>query len=316
MNPNRLKKISSTISREEYNRRKREGFLIVSIIVAVAALTFAENRVIHFGADFPVSNTILMFILININLLLLILLIFLVFRNLVKLLYDRKRKVMGANLRVRLVVAFIAFSLLPTIVLFFFSINFITNSIEFWFNVPVEQALENSLEVGRTIYKYAEDTNRFYLERVTYQIKKKKLLQPRKSKALTQYIKVVQREFNLSAIEVYSATANRLVVAVSTELEDKPIDPVSADNLQKGMETKSPGSIKERFAGGELIRTIGSVPFGAKATQVEAFVVLSNLIPPNLSEKMSSIARGFEEYQQIKLLKKPIQITYLGRNPC
>ena len=132
-------------------RRKREGVRIIVITLVVALLTFAEFRIIHFGTDIPVSNTILMFILININLLLLILLIFLVFRNLVKLLYERKRRVMGAKLRTRLVVAFIALTLLPTIVLFFFSISFITTSIDFWFNVPVESALEKALTGGRSI---------------------------------------------------------------------------------------------------------------------------------------------------------------------
>src|SRR5210317_870924 len=150
-------------------RRRREGILIIAILIVVALLTFVETRTIRFGADIPVSNTILMFILININLLLLLLLIFLVFRNLVKLLYDRKRKVMGTKLRTRLVVAFIALSLLPTIVLFFFSINFITTSIEFWFNVPVEQALENSLWVGSRIYERVEESNKFFLERIAFQ---------------------------------------------------------------------------------------------------------------------------------------------------
>ena len=137
------------LSAEERTRRKREAVISVAIIVVVAVLTLVENRVITFGAEIPVSNTILMFILININMLLLILLIFLVFRNLVKLLYARRRKVMGARLRSRLVMAFVALSLLPTIILFFFSINFITNSIEFWFTVPVEQALQKSLLVGQ-----------------------------------------------------------------------------------------------------------------------------------------------------------------------
>ena len=49
---------------------------------------------------------------------------------------------------------------------------------------------------------------------------------------------------------------------------------------------------------------------GEMVKKIEAFVVLSVLIPPGLSEKMESISRGFEEYQQIKLLKKPIQSTY------
>ena len=95
----RLKKLFATIPEEEKKRRKREFIIVLAIIIIIALLTFVENQLIHFGVDFPVSNSILMFILININLLLLILLLFLVFRNLVKLLYDRRRKVMGAKLR-------------------------------------------------------------------------------------------------------------------------------------------------------------------------------------------------------------------------
>ena len=76
----------STRPESERRRRKRELLLIPCILGIVALLTFVEARLIRFGADIPVSNTILMFILININLLLLVLLIFLVFRNLFKLL--------------------------------------------------------------------------------------------------------------------------------------------------------------------------------------------------------------------------------------
>jgi two-component system, NtrC family, nitrogen regulation sensor histidine kinase NtrY len=306
----KYKKPKSYISEEERNRRKREVIIIFVIIAVVAILTFAESRVIHFGAGIPISNTILMFILININLLLLILLIFLVFRNLVKLLYDRKRKVMGAKLRTKLVVAFITLSLLPTIILFFFSINFITNSIKFWFNVPVEQALENSLLVGRSQYWHAEESSRFFMERISYQIETKKFLDPTKEKALSHYIQIVQREFNLHAVEIYDPNASRLTFALSPELEDMPFGVVSADNLLKEMPLKGVRSISESLLTGELIRTIGTIPFGAKRRNAEAFVVLSRLMPPDLSENMASISRGFEEYQQIKLLKRPIQVTY------
>ncbi len=303
-------KAKSSGLQEDIQRRKREGVLIVVIIVLVALLTFAENRIINFGADFPVSNTILMFILININLLLLILLIFLVFRNIVKLLYDRKRKVMGAKLRTRLVVAFIALTLLPTIVLFFFSINFITASIEFWFNVPVENALENSLFVGRSIYNRVEENNQFFLERVAYQVKKKNLLDPSNRKELSRYIQIVQREFNLDAVEVYDINLKRITFALTPELEDKLFGVVSADKLLENIVPMGVWSNSEFISNGELIRTICTVPFGVQRSEATAFVVLSSLISPDLSQNMKSISRGFEEYQQIKLLKEPIQITY------
>ena len=310
MSNNRYKKLASYISKEERNRRKREVIISVVIIAVIALLTFAENRIMHFGAGIPVSNTILMFILININLLLLILLIFLVFRNLVKLLYDRKRKVMGAKLRTKLVVAFITLSLLPTIVLFFFSINFITTSIEFWFNVPVEQALENSLRVGRSLYWHAEETSSFFMERMSYQIEAKKLLDPKNKKALFRYIQIVQREFNLNAVEIYTANADRLTFALAPGLEDKPFAVISSDDLKKNIPLNSVRTVSERISSGELIRTIGTIPFGVAPPAAEAFVALANLMPPDLAENMASISRGYEEYQQIKLLKKPIQITY------
>ena len=296
---------------EEDRRRKREGIIIIAIIIVVAVLTFFENRIVHFGADFPVYNTILMFILININLLLLILLLFLVFRNLVKLLYDRKRKVMGSKLRTRLVVAFIALTLLPTIVLFFFSITFITDSVEFWFNVPVEQALENSLDVGRQIYRQAETNHRFFMKRISYQISKRTLLSPQNQDALSRYIQVVQREFNLSAVEIYDANSRRVTFALAPELENKPFRAVSADHFHSGPSSEDRSkSISEITSTGELVRTIGTIPHGEDSASAESYIVLTSLIPPDLSVKMASISRGFEEYQQIKLLKKPIAITF------
>jgi len=298
------------ISEDERRRRKRERIIIVAIIIVVALLTFIESRIIHFGDAFPISNTILMFILININMLLLILLIFLVFRNLVKLLYERKRRVMGSKLRTKLVIAFVALTLLPTIILFFFSINFITNSIEFWFNVPVEQALDNSLNVGKQLYHYAEDNNQFYLNRIAYQIDAKKLIEDQKRNALSHYIQVVQREFNLHAVEIYGNNFKRLTYAIATELENQPLEIVSADNLQASMAHRQVRTITEAIQIGELVRTIGTVPFGVPPAEAHAFIAVSVVVSPELAENMTAISRGFEEYQQIKLLKRPIQITY------
>jgi two-component system nitrogen regulation sensor histidine kinase NtrY len=298
------------ISEDERRRRKRERIIIVAIIIVVALLTLVESRIINFGAAFPISNTILMFILININMLLLILLIFLVFRNLVKLLYERKRRVMGSKLRTKLVIAFVALTLLPTIILFFFSINFITNSIEFWFNVPVEQALDNSLRVGQQLYRRAEESNQFYLERIAYQIDTKKLIDPKKRNALSHYIQIVQREFNLGAVEIYDPNFKRLTYALAKELENRPFAIISADNLQSGMETRAVKTITETIQAGELVRTIGTVPFRLPPIEAKAYVAVSVVVSPELSENMTAISRGFEEYQQIKLLKRPIQITY------
>ncbi len=273
-------------------------------------MTFVESRIINFGADIAVSNTVLMFILINVNLLLLVLMIYLVFRNLVKLIYDRRRNVLGSKIRTKLVIAFVSLTLLPTIVLFFFSINFITSSIEFWFNVPVEQALENSLRVGGQLYTRAEEHNRFFLERISYQLKAKNLLDPKNREALSHYIRIVQREFNLDAVEVYAPTAERLTFALAPKLENEYFGIISAEDFQKELPPDGVRSISQTIPSGEFVKTIGTVPFAVPPGEALGFVVATNLIAPDLSENLQFIRRGFSEYQQIKLLKKPIQITY------
>jgi len=303
-------KRKSSLSEKERKRRKREFILIFGIMIVVALMTFVESRIINFGADIAVSNTVLMFILININLLLLVLMIYLVFRNLVKLIYDRRRNVLGSKIRTKLVIAFVSLTLLPTIVLFFFSINFITSSIEFWFNVPVEQALENSLWVGGRIYSRAEENNRFILERISYQLKAKNLLDPKNQEALSHYIRIVQREFNLDAVEVYAPTAERLTFALAPRLENEYFGIISAEDFHKELPSDGVRSISQTIPSGEFVKTIGTVPFAVQPGEATGFVVATILIAPDLSENLQFIRRGFSEYQQIKLLKKPIQITY------
>jgi len=310
MKKRRTKRSLTYLTEQDRIRRRREGIIFIAVLAIVALVTFVETRLVPFGSDFPISNTVLMFILINVNLLLVILLIFLVVRNLVKLLYDRKRKVMGAKLRTRLVVAFIALTLVPASVLFIFAINFITTSIGSWFNVPVEQALENSLSVGRRLYTFAEENNKFFLEKIAHQIQSDALMAPEKKQDLTGYIQRSQKGFNLDAVEVYSVNANRLALSLGSELETRSVPMVSTGDLQKEISPEHVRSFTVKAEAGELLRTIGAVPFGTEQKDAKGYVVITELIPQDLSMSMSAISKGFEEYQQIELLKKPIQMTY------
>lgn len=298
------------ITDADRRRRRREIILIIVIIGVLALLTFIENHVISFGPRFSISSTVLMFIIININLLLLLLLIFLVFRNVVKLLYERRRGVMGAKLRTRLVAAFVALTLLPTGVLFFFSLNFITNSIEFWFNIPIEQALQNALTVGQRLYGLIETQNRLHIERINRQVETRDLLAPDRREELERYISMVQREFTPHGVEIYAADGRRLASALGQELSGIVVPPVSLSNLRTGVGESRVSSVSRMTAGGELNRIIGAIPFAGTVDAAKAFVVVDTLVPTDLTESLVSISRGVEEYGQIKLLKNPIRATY------
>ena len=284
--------------------------IVALVIIILVLLTWGEFKLFQFGAEIPISNALLMFSLMNVNLLLLLLLIFLVFRNLVKLLYDRKRKVLGSKLRTRLVTAFITLTLLPAGVLFFFSLWFITTSITFWFNAPVERALENSLKIGQQLYYNIENHHRFFLERIAYQLKSQKLLEPKQRKDLGRYVQVVQRSLNFNGVEVYTTKAKRISSSFGPDFDDRGLKIVSADRLLKNDDDKEIQSIIEPDDLGDLYRTVGRVPFAAPDDRIEAFVVITSIIPPELTSNMVSISKGFDEYQQMKLLKDPVRSTY------
>src|SRR5437667_54441 len=132
----------------EVRRRRREGWIIAGIIVAVTLLAIAQFRLPQSLGSGSLGTDAILIGLINVNLILLVLLVFLVGRNIAKLIFERRRRIMGSHLRTRLVVAFVAIALLPATLLFLVGLVFVGNSIERWFNGQVERSIQDE---GKTV---------------------------------------------------------------------------------------------------------------------------------------------------------------------
>ncbi|WP_457552388.1 ATP-binding protein [Desulfobacula sp.] len=296
--------------KNEQVRKRKEGILILIILIAVGVLTFIETRITNFGSNLPLSSTVLMFILMNTNLLLLLALLLLVFRNLAKLYYGKKNNILGSKLKTRLIAAFIVVALLPTTVLFFFSIHFISTSIAFWFNAPVEQTLDSSLAVGQKLYEYIEEKNEFFAKRAAFQIDSRKLLNKKNKKNLDRYSQVIQRAFNRHAVEVYTSDARRVSLSLANELETLHFGLLTSNDLASIPKGQNSHTISQNIVEGEFLRTIAAIPFGTDPKKARAFIVITTLISPDLSQNLQAILKGIEEYHQLKLAKKPAQISY------
>lgn len=298
------------LTTSDYRRRNREIIIIAVIVVVVAALTFFESRIVSVSSDLPISNTVVLFIVSYFTLLLVVLLIFLILRNIVKLLYDRRRKVMGSRLRTRLVLSFVTLSLLPTIVLFIFSVTFISNSIQYWVNAPVESSLENSLWVSQNYYTNIEKNSHFFMERAIYQIQNRKLLQPDKQNDLAKYIQVVQREFNFDGVEIYDLEG-RLAFSLSPKLQNEYFGTLRLNGLLQDFKNVTSHKIIQQTPSGDLVKIVLPIPLGKNTGEIEAFLVATTVLEANIIETVNDIARGIEEYENLKLYKWPIQMTYI-----
>ena len=61
-----------------------------------------------------------------------------------------RARVMGSRFTLRLLVSFTLMAIIPGLIVYLVSVNFLTRSIESWFNVKVESALEGGLNLART----------------------------------------------------------------------------------------------------------------------------------------------------------------------
>ena len=70
--------------------------------------------------------------------------------NIYSLLRQLKKREAGSRLTTRMVSLFVLLSLAPAAIVFYFSMQFLHKSIDSWFNVEIDRAMEDALELSQT----------------------------------------------------------------------------------------------------------------------------------------------------------------------
>jgi two-component system, NtrC family, nitrogen regulation sensor histidine kinase NtrY len=298
------------LSPNELRKRRREALIMAFSILLIIFLTVAEVRLSQLSPDFPAGNNVLIFGLINVIILLIILLVYLVSRNIAKLMLDRKSNPFGAKLRGKLVLAFVGISLIPTLLLFFVSASFINMSIKRWLNKQVETALEESLDVAKTYYRNSEENAVYYGRQISAMIKEQKLLNEQNLPQLKALIKQKQKEYNLGVVEVYSAQREELAHASNDKVPRGEFVSPSAADIQAVLGGREFTRVNPAGKA-DLIRGIVPVYSNWNSRDVVGVVVVNYYVPYSLVNKMQKIANEYEKYRQMKLLKSPIRGGYI-----
>jgi two-component system nitrogen regulation sensor histidine kinase NtrY len=296
-------------------KRKRELIIILAVLLSIIVLTLLQASITASERQLPTTKNILIYGLINLNITLLLLLIFLVVRNIVKLLFERRRGILGARLRTRLIVAFVGLSIVPTVLLFWVSAEFITATIESWFSSQVEYSLAKSLEVAQVYYKNSSDNSIYYAKQISNAITENKLLNEANLKELKEFIKQKQEEYNLGVVEVFSSTLEELVKAMNPNVPVQEFIGSESELVQKGLEGREITKIQPAGKGpagkGDIIRGVVPIYSTFKKGDVVGTLVVNYYVPQSLVSKMATISSAFKEYKQQELLKNPIKTANL-----
>ena len=293
----------------ESRRRRRERIIIFITIIVIILLTYLERHLSHIEELVPISNEVLIFGLTNINIILIILLIFLIVRNAVKLIFERRRGILGSKLRTKLVVAFVSLSLIPTIVLFLVAIQFLSYSIDNWFNIKMSSTLTRSLEVAQTYYQQFADYSKSYAKQISSEITENKLYEKERTDYLKALIKQRQKNYNLGSTEVYFENRKERLFLQdknNPDISQIELSPKILEDVFMGKEISTVRSIST----GDLICGLAPIFSDFNPREVIGVVVVSYYINKSLVDKMAVISKTNEEYKQLTLLKNPIKFSY------
>jgi two-component system, NtrC family, nitrogen regulation sensor histidine kinase NtrY len=299
----------------EQGRRKRNLLVIVGalLVLALVGALSLELRT----PELPVASNIVVFALFNLNLIVFLLLLVLLFRNLVKLWFERRQQVIGAKFKTKLVFAFLSLALAPAILIFIIASNFINKSIEGWFKPQVERPLDQALAVAQAYYRNLEATALRHGQHMARVIDHERLLDEARRETLAAYLVEQQEQLGLSTLTVFKTSGQEVVHVKDPGLGDMPTRDVSESQLRRGLTGQEVTTVRE-LPSGDLIEAIVPIwtprPAGMSAVgerPLAGVVVVGIHVTERLEAKIRGIAQAFRQYKQLRLLKNPIKGIYI-----
>lgn len=291
-------------------RVKTDRLILFGIVALIVVLT--GSYVLLQGAEDPsfqyVTNTVLLGFLGIVDVILILALLFILFRNLVKLLIERRRNILGSRFRTKLVVTFIGLCLIPSLLLFVAALSLIQSSIEHWFSTPVETVTRSAQEIVQAFYDEHRERGRWFAENLAARVSSNRFLEGSQRRRLARDLERQLLEYGVDYTAVYEG--RRLAAsAANPRLPLNELGSPPAALLDRAMEGE-PFEWIEDLGRGKLVR--GGWPIRAGGDDsVLGVAVVGSFVRKDLTRLTSEVSRAAENYGQIKVQKGAIQRVYI-----
>jgi two-component system nitrogen regulation sensor histidine kinase NtrY len=268
-------------------------------------LLLSKSR--DFAPDFLASAFLYGLTVLNISLLL-VLLVYLG-RNVVRVLMERRRKVLGARFRMRLGLVFLLMAVAPSLVLIAVGSNLIQQTVDRWFNVDVERILSSSQTLGMALRESLTDRSRVHARALAREVEARGLLAPAEQTRLRRTVEVRARELRLDMVSVF-APAGELVAVRDPRLPREADAGPSAEALAEAALAGREAEATLPFTGGELMRV--AAPVRDSAGAVRGAVLVSTLLPAGVAAEAREVQERYTKFRKAEANKEPIKAVYLS----
>ncbi len=273
-------------------------FFIILIIWIAVSETINISPMI-FG------DTIILFSLIIVVLLLFLITFFVLGRNIVKLILEKKRNIIGSQFKIKLVLFFVGFSIVPAILLFFFASGIISKNIEQWYKGPIESVMNNAEKLKSSIFLEYKNSTLHFSEKLLKDIMINRFYTEENRQNLSNFLIKKLKEYNLDLVSCYENNME-IVTILNPSLPLYEYRNIPDELVLKGVIN---GEIfrTDKLGSGEILR-------GGKSKTIDGINILI-ITGKFLNEKQFSPLRkmvfSLRKYNQLKKLKAPIKTTYI-----
>ena len=245
-------------------------------------------------------------------------LVFVLARNVIKLLVERRRAIPFARFRAKLVLVLLGMTLVPALLVLFVGSNVVLRAVGQWFNEPVEEVLSSANQLAADYYRDRQQGVVDHATRLAGVLSSADLSSP-DLRAVRERVTRDVNERRIAIVQVYRAVPQPggqlevvplVDVAVPTIPREWPR--ASADRLAARIAggAENQPEFEELSAGGDLIRAAAVVRNGAR--QITGVVVASDYLSGDLADLSRRITKAYQDYAQLRVLRQPLAGVYLS----
>lgn len=278
------------------------GIAIFFVFFVIIRIFFDESK--KFTPPL-INNATMFFALWAIIILFSLTFLFILIRNLIKLYYEKKGYE-GGRFKNRLVFFFISFSIIPTLLLFFFAKDLITHGIDKWFKADIESIITKFADLDASYYEKSKDDLRHFAKLMANDIQYYKKYTRANRHFLHNSTKEMMKNYNLDVVNIYINREEEVALFSPDiplqEYRDLPQkfiygqlggnDPIQTDPMKKGL----------------LIRY--GVNFETKAGDIVG-VIIGRFFPEKYIKNLKTLTSMVQKYTQQKKIKDPVKNTYM-----
>jgi len=295
----------------ERGRRRLTKVVILSIVVLLLMLSLIAQggfNLAPFVTPGTAGETLLLYALSTLNFLAFVTLLFVLLRNVLKLVRERRSARLGSKFKSRLVSYAIGLSLLPVLLLFFFSFGLLNRSIDRWFGDPARQAVDGARAIEES-YLQKEQSDLIGISRA---ISRHLAMSDRgdfDSKQFRASLDQEMSEYNLSLVRLVLANGRETI-----ERGDKRVEPDIVETLDAAEQQIHSGA--DSFSGSDegdspsAVFIIAAVRIPIAAGPPRGLIVAREF-PPELTERAATISEQHENFHSLLGKIKRIKAIYI-----